>query len=198
MLRILGIGLVLFFVGCGPRYVIQNEYIASSQASFKSCVERCKSEQDICQSACNRSYQACLDGAYAKAKAIEIEEQRAYEREYGYYSRDFADFQHEMYQWRREYDALSYDLNYFQRRCDKEKEAYACRKREEIRHYLHRLARERPREPRMPTPPRFESILVNQQSFCSTQCGCEQGYDSCFVGCGGRVIPHKICVENCD
>lgn len=198
MLRLLLMGLLLFLTGCAPRYVIQNEYITSASASFAPCVERCSVSQQTCQTQCQQRYQLCLDEAYAKAKAVEQEELKAYEHEYGRYRMDFSFFQSDMYRWRRDFDDVSRDFNYFQKRCTKDKEVSACQKRDELRRYLNRLNYERPREPRMPMRPSFEQILLNQQTFCSTDCGCEQAYDGCFTACGGRVIPHKICIEYCD
>ena len=114
------------------------------------------------------------------------------------YMMDFSHFQSRLRSWERDYHDYSRDLAHFQSKCEREKDTYACQKRDEVRNYMNRLKRDRPREPWVPVRPSFEQILVNQQSFCTTNCGCEQTYDNCFVGCGGVVIPHKICVENCD
>ena len=117
---------------------------------------------------------------------------------YSRYMMDFSRFQSSMHMWERDYYDYSRDFNHFQLQCERQKDAYSCRKRDEVANHLKHMKRDRPREPWVPSKPSFEQILVNQQSFCSTNCGCEQSYDNCFVGCGGQVIPHKICVENCD
>ena len=188
----------LFFVGCGPRYVIKNQYIPPASSVSQSCLNNCSLIRQNCQNQCQQNYQYCLDDAYAKAKAVEVDEQRAYEVAYSRYQIDYGFYQMEMHRWQRDYYDYSRDLSHFQSKCERDKDPYACQKRDELRRYMNRLSHDRPREPWVPARPTFEQILVNQQSFCTTDCGCDQAYDACFAGCGGQVIPHKICVENCD
>lgn len=190
--------LTLLFVGCGPRYVIKNEYIPPHSGVSQNCLNSCSMIRQSCQDQCQRNYQYCLDDAYSKAKAVEVNEQRAYDAAYMRYQMDYGLYQMQMQHWQRDYYDYSRDLSYYQSRCERDKDQGACQRRDELRRYMNRLSHERPREPYIPVRPTFEQILVNQQSFCTTNCGCEQSYDNCFVGCGGQVIPHKICVENCD
>ena len=190
--------MALLLSGCGPRYVIKNQYIPPTQVNSQKCLDTCALSRQACQAQCQQRYQYCLDDAYAKAKAVEVDEMRAYDMAYARYMMDLSHFQMRMREWDRDYYDYSRDLSHFQNRCEREKDPYACRKRDELRNYLNRMKHDRPREPWVPVRPTFEQILVNQQSFCTTNCGCEQTYDNCFVGCGGTVIPHKICVENCD
>lgn len=198
MYGFLAVIVVLLFSGCGPRYVIKNQYIPPPQRNAQACLDTCANTRAHCQGICQQNYQYCLDDAYVKAKAVERDEQREYEMAYLRYNMDFSSFQHHIRIWERDYHDYSRDLAHFQNKCEREKDAYACQKRDELRNYMNRLKRDRPREPRAPARLSFEQILVNQQSFCTTNCGCEQAYDNCFVGCGGQVIFHKICVENCD
>ena len=198
MVRFLMGVMVLVLSGCGPRYVIKNQYIPPAQKGSQKCLDNCGLVRQQCQAQCQQHYQYCLDDAYAKAKAVEIDEVRAYDVAYPRYMMDLSHFRMRMHQWDRDYYDYSRDLSHFQSKCEREKDPYACKKRDELRSYLGRMKHDRPREPWVPVRPTFEQILVNQQSFCTTQCGCEQTYDNCFVGCGGQVIPHKICVENCD
>jgi len=198
MVRFLMGVMVLVLSGCGPRYVIKNQYIPPAQKGSQKCLDNCGLVRQQCQAQCQQHYQYCLDDAYAKAKAVEIDEVRAYDVAYSRYMMDLSHFRMRMHQWDRDYYDYSRDLSHFQSKCEREKDPYACRKRDELRSYLGRMKHDRPREPWAPVRPTFEQILVNQQSFCTTNCGCEQTYDNCFVGCGGQVIPHKICVENCD
>lgn len=190
--------IALFFVGCGPRYVIKNEYIPPSLASSSKCLEHCSFVRQGCQAQCQQNYQYCLDDAYDKAKAVEISELRAYDVAYMRYRMDWTQYQHRLHDWERAYHEYSRDLSHYQAQCEREKKSPACHKRDEISARLKHLKHDRPREPWVPSRPSFEHILAEQQSYCSTNCGCDQAYDGCFVGCGGAVIPHKICVENCD
>lgn len=197
-LIVLGVGMVVFLSGCGPRYVIKNQYIPPVSSASQICLNSCSQIRQSCQNTCQQNYQYCLDNAYVKAKAVEIDEQRAYEIAYSHYRMDRMQYEHAMHRWQIDYYDYSRDLSHYQSKCERDKDSMACRKRDELRRYMSRLSHERPREPWIPARPTFEQILVNQQSFCTTNCGCEQSYDNCFVGCGGQVIPHKICVENCD
>lgn len=190
--------IALMFVGCGPRYVIKNEYIPPRQSSSSKCLEQCSWVRQNCQAQCQQNYQYCLDDAHHKAKALEISELRAYDVAYMHYRMEWGQYQHRLHDWERAYHEYSRDLSHYQRECERDKKSSACRKRDEISTHLNHLKHKRPYEPRMPIRPSFEHILADQQSYCSTDCGCDQAYDHCFVGCGGTVIPHKICVENCD
>lgn len=195
---LLWVCIALLFAGCGPRYVIKNEYIPPASSRSQPCLNNCSLIRQGCQDQCQRNYQYCLDDAYGKAKAVEMDEQRAYEMAYSRYQMDVMRFEMDLRHWQRDYYDYSRDLSHFQRQCEQNKDPNACKRRDELRRYMNRLNHDRPREPWVPTRPTFEQILVNQQSFCTTNCGCDQHYDTCFVGCGGQVIVHKICVENCD
>lgn len=198
MVGFLMIVMALVLSGCGPRYVIKNQYIPPVRTTSTQCLDQCAFARQSCQAQCQQSYQYCLDDAYAKAKAVEQEELRAYDMAQMRYMMDFSLYQSRLHSWERTYSDYSRDLAHFQSECEQKKDAYACQRRDELRNQINRLRRDRPRQPWVPVHPSFEQILVNQQSFCTTNCGCEQTYDTCFVGCGGTVIPHKICVENCD
>lgn len=198
MYGFLAMVLMVFLTGCGPRYVVKNHYIPPTQSNAQQCLNQCSQARQQCQGICQQNYQYCLDDAYAKAKAVEIDELRAYDMAYLRYTMDVSHFQHQFRKWERDYHDYSRDLAHFQGRCEREKDASACQRRDELRNYMNRIKRDRPREPMPPRRLSFEQILVNQQSFCTTNCGCEQTYDNCFVGCGGQVIPYKMCVENCD
>lgn len=190
----------LLFIGCGPRYVIQNQYVpplVTTEAST-ACFNGCMTARERCQTPCQTAYQRCLDDAYAKAKAIEVEEMRSFDRAYDRYMFELSSYRAERFAWESAYRDYSRDLSYFQSQCERTKDPSACQRRDELRSRVNALRYRQPREPWVPVRPSFEQILVNQQSFCTTDCGCDQAYDACFAGCGGQVIPHKICVENCD
>lgn len=198
MYRLLMLVVLFIFTGCGPRYVIQNQYIPPSSSAMNGCLNNCTVVRENCQNTCQRNYQYCLDDAYGRAQVAQREALRDYDMAYARYRMDFLHYQHVFHDWQRDYYDFSRDYNHFAQKCDKTKDAYACKKRDELKSYLKRLNRDKPREPWVPVQPSFEQILANQQALCSTDCGCDNGYDHCYVGCGGQVIPHKICVENCE
>ena len=82
MYAYLFLGILLLFTGCGPRYVIKNQYIPPIAGVSKGCLDNCASIRNACQDQCQRRYQYCLDDAYGKAKAVEQDELRAYDMAY--------------------------------------------------------------------------------------------------------------------
>lgn len=190
--------LLFVFTGCGPRYAIQNEYIPPSNPAMQSCITTCSFNRNNCANACQQSYQYCLNDAYGRAKAVEFEELRAYDMAYAAYRMDYMRYEHALRVWQRDYYDYERDYNHFAKKCEREKDTYACHKRDEVKSYLKRINRDKPHAPWVPVRKSFEQILSEQQSMCSNQCGCESAFDRCYVGCGGQVIPHQICVQNCD
>lgn len=198
MYAYLMLGILLLFTGCGPRYIIKNQYIPPVGGISKGCLDNCSSIRNSCQVQCQRQHQYCLDDAYGRAKAVEQDELRAYDMAYSRYLMDFSHFKNDFHNWERDYNDYSRDYDHYRYQCEREKDRYACEKRDEIANRLKHLKKDKPREPWVPVKPSFEQILVTQQSACNTSCGCDESYDGCFVGCGGQVIPQKICVENCN
>jgi len=89
---LLWVCIMLFFAGCGPRYVIKNQYIPPASSLSQPCLNNCSLIRQGCQDQCQRNYQYCLDDAYGKAKAVEMDEQRAYEMAYSRYQMDAMRF----------------------------------------------------------------------------------------------------------
>ncbi|MDD3342121.1 MAG: hypothetical protein PHR87_00930 [Sulfurospirillaceae bacterium] len=198
MYRFLSVLILFLLTGCGPRYVIHNQYIPPASSAMQGCLTNCTIVRQSCQDRCQRDYQFCLEDAFGRAKVAEREALRDYDMALMRYNTEFLHYQHALHSWERDYYDFSRDYNHFALKCEKEKDGYACKKRDELKSYLKRLNRDRPREPRVPMRVSFDQILADQQRLCSNDCGCDTGYDHCYVGCGGQVIPHKICVENCD
>ncbi len=188
----------IFLAGCGPRYVIQHEYIPPLHHNAQSCLDQCAFTKQTCQTQCQQERQYCLEDAYIRARKIEQSELSAYDLAYMRYQMDFNQYRHFLHLWENDYYIYRRDFELFQSRCERERDTFTCRKRDELRHQMNRLMAQRPREPLIPIRPDFNQILSYQQSTCPIDCGCQINYDSCFTGCGGTVIPHKICVENCD
>ena len=197
--RFLALVMILFlYTGCAPRYVVKHEYIPPMQQNAQTCLDQCAFSKQECQARCQQERQYCLEDAYGRARAIEQAELRSYDMAYLRYQMDFNQFQHHLHMWERDYRAYERDFYHFQSRCERERDTSACRQRDEIKRRMNHLRTKRPQEPWVPVRPSFEQILIDQQRVCPVECGCQASYDSCFVGCGGTVIPHKICVENCD
>ena len=96
MIRFFLLGLVLLLGGCGPRYVIKNQYIPPTASQAQSCLNHCTLLRQCCQNQCQKDYQYCLDEAYGKAKVVEAEELRSFERAYGHYDMDRMSYELEI------------------------------------------------------------------------------------------------------
>ncbi|MDD3324402.1 MAG: hypothetical protein PHN38_04720 [Sulfurospirillaceae bacterium] len=185
--------LALFLTGCGPKYILKNEYSISTSPQAKECVNGCS----FLKQTCEKNYQTCLNSAYERAKQVESEEIAVYHKEYDRYLFDFEGYRQERHRWEFDFDVIKRDAHYFDIRCVSSKDSYACHRANELERALRRMERNRPFPPPMPLKPSFGSILSQQQETCLAQFDCMREYDSCFVGCGGEVRTYKVCVENC-
>lgn len=197
MYKLLLLAITLIFSGCAPRYTTQYQYLPPTQPNGQQCVNQCMLAQQECQNNCQKQRQYCLEDAYGKARQIEQDELRAYDMAYLRYQMEFLQFRQYQSLWERDYYNSRRDFDYFQARCQGG-DTQACWRYNELKRSMGRLNFQRPREPWMPSRPDFSQILRRQQSFCMSDCGCERNYNNCFSGCGGVVVPHQVCVENCD
>ncbi len=189
---------VLFFLGCSPRYVIKNEYVSPKNINSKSCVDKCLIGKNKCQKNCEKNYNNCLSLAFDRAKRVENIEYRKYKNRYVKYINQLDKYNYNMMIWQNSYSQNSKDLHYFYKSCKKYADKYACERYMEIKKTVDDLLQNKPQKPISPQKPSFNQILLNQQNMCQRDCGCQSDYDNCFVNCGGKIILHKICVENCN
>lgn len=198
MYKFILILLAIFFVGCSPKYVTKNHYIAPEEKGFGVCVNQCEQEKKICEQDCSNMYQGCLDNAYLRAKDISAVEMIKFDKAYENYLLQLGDYRIYQHKFDKSYIRISRDFNYFKEQCIKTKDKYACERRSELNNTLYNLKHNKIRKPREPRRPSFNRILNKQQSYCKSDCGCSSSFDRCYINCGGEVIPYKFCVENCD
>jgi len=192
------LGLVTFFSGCAPQYAIRNQYISPINQKSKVCLRECAYQKQACQQRCEEDYSDCLSYANERAKKIQVKIDRKYKDRYENYLAKQNDYNLERLNWQNRYDERYRDWRYFNKKCSKHNDKYACRREYDVRHIIERLRRNRPIEPIEPRYITFDENLANQQKSCSENCGCNDSYNSCFVSCGGEIVPHKICIRNCD
>lgn len=188
---------ILFLVGCAPTYKVQKHYIFPNDNASKKCLDNCRIKKDICKRDCETNYKKCLDSAYEKAQDIYSLSDMEYQRKYNEYRNDFNRYYISLSVWQRSYDQSYKDFIYFSKQCKKFKQKYACKRKIELDYTLRRLLETKPKEPTKPTRSSFEEILSKQQLYCKNNCECDDEYDICFNGCGGKIVVEKICIENC-
>ncbi|MFK5881734.1 MAG: hypothetical protein QM482_05925 [Sulfurospirillum sp.] len=192
------LGFVFLFAGCAPRYVIRNQYIPPLDTGSRACLKNCSKAKQKCKQKCAEDYSDCLSYAYDKAKQIQIKSDKNYKKRYNRYQARLNDYNFNIFDWQNRYEQRYSDWKYFSDKCSKNGDNYACERENELSYIIKKLSRSRPREPKAPKYITFEETLAKQQNRCVEKCGCDDVYDSCFIGCGGEIIPHRICVKNCD
>lgn len=192
------LGFVVFFSGCAPQYAIRNQYIPPLDQKSKVCLRDCSYQKQACRQRCEEDYSDCLSYANERAKKIQIRTDRNYKNRYENYLAKQNDYNLEILNWQDRYDERYRDWRYFNKKCSKNNDKYACEREYDLRYIIKRLQTNRPMEPREPRYITFDENLANQQKTCSKNCGCDDNYNGCFISCGGEIVPHKICVRNCD
>lgn len=198
MFKYILIVFTIFLVGCSPKYVVKNEYVPLATEKFNVCVNQCEIQKTDCDNNCVVQYEKCIANAYVRAKDIVSIEMIKYSRDYDSYLLAMRDYRHYKYKFDRQYIKTNKDYDYFTHECKNKKDKYACKRKQELNILIRDMNRNKLRQPRSPRKPSFNQILNEQQSYCKKDCGCSSTFDRCYVGCGGEVIPYRLCVENCD
>lgn len=198
MYKYIWIFVAVFFVGCSPRYVTQNQYIPVDGNSFSQCIYQIEEEKKLCDENCRLDYQICLDDGYQKAHKIYEKRMFQFNSAYDNYLYEAHRYRRNQIEFDRQYRHIEKDYNYFSKECNTKKDGFTCKRRNDLENNLIKMRKGRIREPREPRKPIFNSILRAQQNYCKSDCGCQNNYDRGYQNCGGQVIMHRICVENCD
>ena len=179
---------IVFLSACSPKYKTVKEYMAPKVANENSsvCLGLCQNKKSSCKSKCKRAFDSC------KIKAHKTADKRYKEKMDGYVKalEDYA----------QRAQQNDFDLNF----------AYIG----PIGYpYYNRSPYYRDRffmdsmfwyEPRFnylgakPKKPSLEAETLKAESeICDLDCGCSDGFDECFIGCGGSILNKKVCIENC-
>jgi len=198
MYKIILIFIAIFLVGCSPRYITKNQYVPSSNAGFSQCLNKYEQEKIICNQDCRADYQICLDGAYKRSEKIYEAKFVKYTLSYEDYLFEHSNYKTYKYKFDKKHRRIKNDYNYFLNECKKKKGSFTCRRKNELKNSLENMKRAKLRRPRAPMKPSFNVILRKQQNFCNSDCDCSKNFDIGYENCGGQVILHRYCVENCD
>lgn len=185
--------LLIGLVGCGPKYKIYKEYVSPKGSNDSVCLSQCQQKKSRCDFECKARYDVCLGNARNAADRIYAQEKVRYNEDYRRYERDLARYNED----KRLKKSLKKDRDYFLADC-KKGTSYACERYHNSQNALDKLNSKYTPYPLSPNRPRIADILENEQNKCDSKCDCEQNFDICFGGCGGKVITHKVCIENCE
>lgn len=198
MYKFILIFIVFFLVGCSPKYVTKNQYIAPKDKDFSQCVNKCEIKKKECIRESNKEYKTCLNTAYLRAKEISDGQFIKYDRDYEDFLLEFRDFKNYKYIFDKDYRKIVSDYNYFLKECHSKKDSFTCRRKDELKQSLSLMKRDMVKEPKEPKIPSFSAILKSQQNLCRLDNSCSTSFDICYVNCGGKVIPYRLCINNCD
>ena len=187
----------VFFIGCGPKYVVNKEYIAPKGDGSGACVTVCEQEKSDCTFTCNQQYETCMQSAGRRANIAYQKALNSYEIAYDEYKYEFRMYKKKISAYEHQRSFLDKDYLFFKEQCEKNKEKYACKRESETWDSLIYLKRSIPHKPLPPRSPVFERILEQEQRSCQSECGCVSSFDSCYSRCGGKVLFYKECVEGC-
>lgn len=170
------LALVLLATGCAtaPRYQTVKRYVAPEGASAQACLSRCSATMDRCQQDCRARYQTC-------AKSVLPDAQTRYGNLLRQYDAALAQYRWELERYRM-------DMMFGWGRGDP---------------YWGPWGWGAGWYPAFPPPPPPAAPSLDREiarltaERCDRDCGCQSGYDSCFVGCGGTIQNETQCIANC-
>jgi len=188
----------IFFIGCGPKYIIKKQYTPSIKSNFSQCLSSCNKEKSLCSKSCETNYQTCLNGEYDRAKEIYARELNTYKNDYDDYIIRLRKYNKKQYKIEQKYRFLQQDYSYFNYQCVKKHDMYACDRRDSLLYKINNIKNKARRHPQEPIKPSLYKITNAQQSLCKNECGCQNSFDVCYTNCGGSIVPYKFCVSNCE
>ena len=172
---------VIFLSGCAPQYAIRNQYIPPFDQKSKVCLRNCSYQKQKCHQRCKEDYSDCLSYANERARQIQIRIDREYKKRYERYLEKLSDYNLKISNWQDRYDERYRDWRYFDKKCSKNSDKYACERAYDLRYIIKRMQINRPVPPKEPRYVTFKENLASWQKVCSKSCGCDDDYNSCFI-----------------
>jgi len=188
---------LLLVAGCGgPEFSVSYRFVPPPDG--RECLKKCDEKLTRCRAECRREREECLERVRKEARDIYAKELETYNRALEAYQRAYTAYQRELLEWNRNYRELYADYLYFKKKCKKTKDYFVCRRADDLEEALETLSETKPQPPEKPAKPDLSDIVRELSLSCPTDCGCKEEYDACFTSCGGKIIPERICVKNCN
>ena len=158
--------------GCAtPRYQTLYRHQAPVDQGGQVCVAQCQARLAMCRGDCAQAYQACSKSIVPLAASRYTAAMEHYAAEIESYARELRHY--EMQLW----------LGWGRGSC--------CGPDP----YVGWPAWYPDPPPAMPSR---EAVFAQlRREKCQDDCGCLNDYDSCFVHCGGRIVPEVQCLGDC-
>jgi len=168
----------VFLAGCAglePRYQTLYRYEPPVLgAESRACLEKCEHKLAGCQQQCSTKYQACLGSIEPLVEKRHAEALQRYATELDTYGAALRHYQLNLSM------TWGYDPFWFGP------------------HYYYPWPGPYYIPPVPPRSPSHEEIAKQvREEKCEPECGCQSGYDACFLSCGGKKIPEVRCIANC-
>ena len=189
---------ILFISSCAPKYKIVHDYTPPTSTYGLSCLNKqCHKENSHCKHQCQTQFNNCLikqehdaAGDYNHILNEYHVKLEHYHNELEYY---FQDKEH----YRKNKKFLKHKQEHALEQCkNKNLSKEKCPSYKRIKKKLNRL--NKPYKPVKPHKPSLQQVIAEYQRSCQSDCQCKQGFNQCYVGCGGQVNSRKICIDNCD
>lgn len=159
--------LALFISGCASPRY-QNVKRYETGAATQACLATCVTAEQACKHDCQSRHEACV-------KSIEPDAQARYQAALRQYEQSLIEYRWDLERYRHEL-AWGYwggGWGYYS--------------------WFPPFPPSPP--PAMPTLEREKQRLAHER--CDQDCGCQSGYDACYVRCGGQIIHETQCIANC-
>lgn len=163
--------LVVLVAGCAasPRYQTVKRYVPPESAAAQVCLGKCAAAMEDCKRDCEARYRSCAKSVLPDAQARYTDLLRQHEAA-------LAEYRWELERYRLElmlgwgYDPYWGVWGWY--------------------------------PPFPPSPPPVAPSLEREtarltRERCERDCGCESGYDGCFLACGGAIQHENQCIANC-
>ncbi|MBI5460951.1 MAG: hypothetical protein HY941_02055 [Gammaproteobacteria bacterium] len=175
---LLALGVMLW--SCtAPRYQTFYRYEPPTDAAARTCLARCEQAQKTCLDRCGKNYTACVRALEPEAQARHADALKRYAGEWEQYQRDLNRYQ------------LSISLG-----CGHGGGWYGAGAYDPWWPYGGYRPYYYPPEP--PQQPSYaDELSTLSAEKCARDCGCQPGYDACFLSCGGRKLPEQRCIADC-
>ena len=165
------LALAISLAGCAvaPRYQSVKHYVAPEDVAAKACLSKCGTDMESCKRDCQSRHQSCVKGVLPDAQARYDQLLRHYEGALSLYRWDLERYRMD----------LMFGSGYG--------------------HPYGAWGWYPPFPPPIPpvAPSLEHEVRKLTQERCDRDCGCQTTYDSCFLGCGGRIENQTQCIAHC-
>jgi hypothetical protein len=200
--------LFLLLSACSPQYQLVHDYSPPKQTKGMECVnKKCTKNRNSCQKRCNSNFQNCLitqKKAAHQSYTIQLDN---YYHEMELYQSDLALYREKIDNYHLKKDIIKLKMEKALNHCNKKHNANKhkpnkhnpnkqCSKYHQYKKKLKKLYR--PYHPHQPAKPSLAYTIREFQKHCSKKCQCDDLFNYCYIGCGGKIESRTICIKNCD